>query len=621
MTLPVSNVVVTPDNCAHVSQTSIAFDRPVDEAGADIVGGGSYSGGIKVVSVVPGRPYLFTKGANDTSLDNGASNYTATRYFLAEAVTVTLNGAGAVTATIKPLSVQTYRVSQNNRIVFEFPSIEIDAHVPVGDVTNTVMGYSVAAIDTSGRSAVAHNSAHWQKHLTGLGNQIIQGITTDASDNVLVCGSTNGTIDFGTGPLTGTGNFIAKFNSSGVCQWVTLCAGVATLRCIACDSSGNVFVGGSVSGSVDFGGGALTSVSGLDAVMAKFNSSGVHQWSKIFGLGIPPLSTVGAGTAGHNDIVYGIATDSTGNVYITGQFHEQITFDSGSTYVGAIGIGLRAFLAKFNASGVHQWSKGFTANTDSWGVGVGVDSSNNVLIACHMQSGTLNFGGADLTDSAGLAIAKLNSSGTHQWSTSYSTSLGIGGQLALNGKVDSSGDLIVLVHYPLPPGDAGGGDLAGYGGSANFFVGKYSGSDGELLWAVQFGALAVFAALCVACGPSGEVIVGGLVGAYNGFIGPNNGANSIPKATDNADGWAFKLDTDGIFVWKEIYRGQGGGDFGRALDDSIKGVAIDSNGFAIIGGQFASQRISVGWQTFDNPLGQQYQGTTDAFIQKRDPCP
>ncbi|MEJ0103780.1 MAG: hypothetical protein WDO19_15015 [Bacteroidota bacterium] len=48
---------------------------------------------------------------------------------------------------------------------------------------------------------------------------------------------------------------------------------------VALDVSGNVYITGSYTGATNFGTGALTTATGADGFVAKFNSSGVCQWA------------------------------------------------------------------------------------------------------------------------------------------------------------------------------------------------------------------------------------------------------------------------------------------------------------------------------------------------------
>jgi len=70
---------------------------------------------------------------------------------------------------------------------------------------------------------------------------------------------------------------------------------------VATDSSGNVYVTGGTKGGLD----GNTSAGYNDLFVVKYNSSGTKHWTKQLG------------TANH-DLARGVATDSSGNVYVTG---------------------------------------------------------------------------------------------------------------------------------------------------------------------------------------------------------------------------------------------------------------------------------------------------------------
>jgi hypothetical protein len=67
---------------------------------------------------------------------------------------------------------------------------------------------------------------------------------------------------------------------------------------------------------VDFGGGNLVSAGGTDIVVAKYSPTGTHLWSQRFG------ST-------DSDRGNTVATDASGNVFMTGRFGETVDFGGG----------------------------------------------------------------------------------------------------------------------------------------------------------------------------------------------------------------------------------------------------------------------------------------------------
>lgn len=83
----------------------------------------------------------------------------------------------------------------------------------------------------------------------------------------------------------GTDMFVARYNAAGAHLWSKRLGGVnsETLRAVAVDSRGNLLVAGDFSGTADFGGGTLTSAGGNDLVVAKYDASGAYLWSRSFG--------------------------------------------------------------------------------------------------------------------------------------------------------------------------------------------------------------------------------------------------------------------------------------------------------------------------------------------------
>lgn len=102
------------------------------------------------------------------------------------------------------------------------------------------------------------------------------GIAVDASGNVYVTGSYNGTATFGTTTKTSAGGediFVAKYNSSGVLQWVQSAGGTSEDwgNGIAVDGSGNVYVTGRYGSPATFGNNSLTSVGVTDIFVARID--------------------------------------------------------------------------------------------------------------------------------------------------------------------------------------------------------------------------------------------------------------------------------------------------------------------------------------------------------------
>ena len=140
---------------------------------------------------------------------------------------------------------------------------------------------------------------------------------------------------------------------------------------IAADSSGNLFITGDTN---SYG------AANQDAFLLKYDSSGNLEWNKTWG-----------GSLG--DFGRGVAVDSSGNIFITGD-----------TNRGTAGPDV--FLLKYDSSGNFQWEKTWGGFATDIGRGVAVDGSGNVFITGHNNQGGNPGSGADVFlfkyDSSGI---------------------------------------------------------------------------------------------------------------------------------------------------------------------------------------------------------------------------
>jgi hypothetical protein len=340
------------------------------------------------------------------------------------------------------------------------------------------------------------NGAHqWSQSFGSTGLDAAYAVAVDGSGNVLAVGPFNGTVNFGGTDLMSQGNtdiFVAKYSASGAYQWskgfgsTSFDNGLS----VAVDGSGNVFVTGYFTGTVNFGGTDLVSSGGTqDIFVAKYNSSGTHQFSKRFG------ST-------SNDYGYGAAVDGSGNVFVTGRFGGTVNF-GGTDLVGSGGT-QDIFVAKYNSSGTHQWSKNFGSTGIDDGNAVAADGFGNVFVTGHFSL-TVNFGGTDLVSVGNddIFVAKYDANGVHQWSKSFgSTSFDDGNAVAADG----SGNVFVTGQFGGTV-DFGGGNLVS-AGSNDIFVAKY-GVGGAHQWSQHFGGTSSDGGNDVAVGASGNVLATG----------------------------------------------------------------------------------------------------------------
>jgi hypothetical protein len=142
-------------------------------------------------------------------------------------------------------------------------------------------------------------------------------VAVDSVGNIVITGSAAGKIDFGGGALTSAGAtdiFVTKLTSGGAHLWSKL-YGNATAqdpRDLAVDPGGAILVAGDFTGTVNFGGAALTSAGATDGFVVKLDPFGAHVWSKK------------QGDAAAQSVA-GVAAEASG-VFVVGTFAGAVTF-------------------------------------------------------------------------------------------------------------------------------------------------------------------------------------------------------------------------------------------------------------------------------------------------------
>jgi hypothetical protein len=340
----------------------------------------------------------------------------------------------------------------------------------------------------------------------------------------------------------------------GVAQWATSIGSTGTDigNSITVDLSGNVYVTGSFSGiatikNFSSGGdgenviltdyGKLTSSGGTDIFIVKYNSSGTAQWAT--SIGSPGTDN---GTS--------ITVDTNGSVYVTGFFSSTMTIrdfvsggDGGDVILASYGTlasagSFDAFIVKYSASGTAQWATPIGSTNNESVNSVSVDLSGNVYV-------TGSFNGT-------VTIRNFGSGG--------------------------GGGAITLTSY---------GTLT-TAGNADAFIVKYN-SSGTAQWATSIGSVSPSeSGNSIATDGDGNVYV---VGQINGTVSINNfisggGGGAITLAlygtlatTGGTDAFIVKYNSSGTAQWATTV--------GSSAADTGRSIAVDTNGFVYITGQYS----------------------------------
>jgi hypothetical protein len=168
------------------------------------------------------------------------------------------------------------------------------------------------------------NGSHiWSRSGGGTGNDLGRAVTVDVDGNVLIAGDFMGSANFGGGTITSlysSGMLVAKYLPSGSHVWsrgfsALASFGSASGKSLAADSSGNIVVSGTVSGSVAFDGTYL-GFGSPDIVVAKLDGNGGTIWAKSYG-------------DMQSDYGFAVATGAGNNILVGGSFAISADFGCG----------------------------------------------------------------------------------------------------------------------------------------------------------------------------------------------------------------------------------------------------------------------------------------------------
>jgi chitodextrinase len=471
------------------------------------------------------------------------------------------------TASTDNVAVASYRIYRNSALL---ATVTGTSYSDTGLAASTAYTYNVSAVDGAGNtSAQSADASATTAAAAGWAGTILigtsatergQGIAVDGSGNIFVTGYTTGSLD-GQTNAGGEDIFLVKYDSTGARQWTRLSGTTANERgeSVAVHNvSGNVYVTGTTAGGLD----GQANLGSGDAYLIKYNSSGAKQWTRLLGT-----------TAIDN--AWSVAVDSSENIYVVGSTNGNL---GGQTSSG----GTDAFVARYDSSGNMVWTRLLGNGTLTYGYAVAVASSGNVYVS-GVTRGTL--GGQANAGIQDVFVAKYNSSGAVQW-------VRMAGSTVMdycNGvAVDSSENVYISgASYGNFDGHLNT-DQDGTADTEDIFLVKYDLS-GTKQWSVLHG------------GAGNDVTYGMAVDSGdNIYINGNADANLDGQVNSGGgDSILLKYNSAGVRQWTRML-GTSSGEYGR-------GMAVDSGDNAYITG-FTSGNLD----------GVTNSGGNDGFIVKYD---
>jgi len=343
--------------------------------------------------------------------------------------------------------------------------VAVDA---AGDIY--VIGYFMESVDFDPGSGVEARSTHGDSDAFiskfdasgtflsvitwgGLDTDFAQSIATNpATGDVYVAGSFAGATDFDPGSgntsLTSHGDldaYLVKYNTAGVFQWARHWGGSEEDAAseLAVDSSGDIWTVGEFRGTVDFDPGTAgtddhTATGSPDAFLSRIDSSGTFVMANTWG---------GTGAVAQP---YGVAINSSGAVFVTGNFSDTVDFmPSASTDEHTSNGDLDVFLSRYDSTGSYNWTVTWGGVNDDEGFGVTTDNADAVYITGDFWD-TVDFDpgtAVENRDSTGfndIFVNKLDSAGNYLWTTTPGS---VSEETGLSLACDGSNNVYVTGHF------------------------------------------------------------------------------------------------------------------------------------------------------------------------------
>ena len=423
--------------------------------------------------------------------------------------------------------------------------------------------------------------------------------------------------------------FIAQYDSSGYVKWAAKMGGTGLDQAlgISADNSGNVYVTGYFqdqsfnlydASGVGTNSKTLTNTDtngSYDGFLAQYDSFGHVQWAAQMG-GI------------YEDQGLGTSADKSGNVYVTGFFSSDTSFN----LYDASGGGVKTltsegssdgFIAQYDSSGYVQWAAKMAGTLNDQGFGISTDQAGNVYVTGTFQDQSFNLydasgvGFKTLT-SEGLRdafIAQYDSSGYVKWAAKMG---GIGNDAGIGISADNGN---VYVTGTFQDQSFNLYDASGVGsnsitltskGNSDGFIAQYD-SSGRIQWAANMGGTFDDIGYGISADQSGNVYVTGYFQdpSFNLYDASGVGSNSITLISEgDTDGFIAQYDSSGRIQWAANMGGTG-------FDQGI-GISADQLGNVYVTGSFQDQSFNLydasggGYKTLTS------EGGFDGFIAQYD---
>lgn len=511
--------------------------------------------------------------------EGGNVNDIKIRYSGAESVTLTDKGITAFNAFghISEGAPYTYDLKTGKEIKSSYK------------LNGEVLSFEMEAYDGE---IVIDPAINWGTYFGGAGNEIANEVKTDAAGNVYVVGTTasDGLAINAKGQLLrggGQDGFLFKLNADGTAAWANYFGGDKDdyLTALALDASCNVYIAGTTesTGLACCGAYQLSKSTGEDAVIAKFDSSGLRKWATYYG-----------GTGDDSCISIAVLDDSDA-LFIGGKMASPLMATVGN---GLSSDGEDAFLARFNINnGQRAWSRYHVAYIIS---GIACDTHNVYVTGYSLTSDGVAFGDVfqKVYGGNGAAdgfFAKYKLSGELLWSSYYG-----GDKVDFSNAIAIDADGYIYIAGEAESANSESIATAGsyrhiHNGTYDAFVAKFTNDGKTRLWGTYYGGGFEDGAFGITLDASGNIYITGETVSMTGI---STSISHQHNLGGGYDAFIAQFSNDGTKLkWGTYY----GGD----KPEKGKSIAYDTINKAlyICGNTQSNNAIATddGFQTFYTP--------------------
>jgi hypothetical protein len=505
----------------------------------------------------------------------------------------------------------------DNSLIPTGVSTDLDGNMRIANGTVDIGAYEYGSTPPSGYC--------WTRRMGAGSVDKGEGICTDGNGNVYVTGFFQDEVDFaedwaGSEIKSGWGAFVTKIGADGGYCWTHRVSGSGseTVCDICSDASGNIYLTGYFSGTVNFADDwgltdEKTCVGGFDIFITSIDTDGGYCWTRRIG-----------GSSGCSETGYAICADSSGNVYVAGYFGDTVNFaqDWGGddTKTGA-GAG-DAFITKIDAGGAYCWTHRIGGGEGDYGNSICTDKSGNVYLLGSFGDTTADYtvnfaedwGGTDektRTCWEDIFITKINAGGAYCWTRRMGGEKGDRGNAICS---DPSGNIYVTGRFGYNTEnytvnfaeDWGGNDPKVSAGRRDIFVTKI-GSDGGYRWTRRMGGpdeddVAMGICADVDC----NVYVTGYFRSATVNFAEDWGNNDIKTSVGISDIFVTKITASGDYASTRR--------MGASGDDEAHAICVDESGNIYIAGFFLeTTNFAEDWGETDEKTSA---GSKDIFVTK-----